>query len=104
MTGAAAAAEAIEAGRELGADLGHHTSRPLTAELVTHADFLVAMTHAHRQTLEDLVAPLGVGPRLVSPNGEDIADPIGCDREVYRQCARQILGYVGRLLPEVVPA
>jgi hypothetical protein len=38
---------------------------------------------------------------LLSADGSDIDDPLGGDQEVYRACARQILGHLEALLPEL---
>jgi protein-tyrosine phosphatase len=106
LGGGRAAAEAIEAARELGADLDCHTSRPMTADLAAQADLLVAMTRGHLLALADYF-PESAGQqpsarRLLCPEGTDVPDPIGCDRPVYRECAHLILGHVERLLPEVL--
>jgi hypothetical protein len=42
--------------------------------------------------------------RLLSPEGEDVADPIGQPLEAYEECARQMTGYIERLVAEVVPS
>jgi protein-tyrosine phosphatase len=102
IMGGPAAPEAIEAARELGADLSHHTSRPLTPELAAQADFLIAMTQSHVRALSGQYPQLGVRPRLLRPDGGDVPDPIGADQETYRACAQQILAYVEKLLPEAV--
>jgi protein-tyrosine phosphatase len=101
MTGGPAAPEAIEATRELGADLTNHLSRPLTRELAQQADYLIAMTASHLHALSNHHSRLGAPPRLLNPDGDDIPDPIGCDQETYRACARQILAFVEQLLPEM---
>jgi tRNA threonylcarbamoyl adenosine modification protein (Sua5/YciO/YrdC/YwlC family) len=101
MTGGPAAPEAIEAIRELGGDLTNHLSRPLTRELTRQADFLIAMTGSHLHALAEHHNRLGNPPRLLNPDGHDIPDPIGSDQETYRACARQILGFVEQLLPEM---
>jgi protein-tyrosine phosphatase len=90
MIGAEATAEAVVVGRELGVDLSGHKSQPLTLELLAQADFLFAMTQAHLQMLTSLDLPDGPILALLSGQGEDIADPIGCSPEIYRECARQI--------------
>jgi protein-tyrosine phosphatase len=99
--GAPAAGEAVEAVRELGADLTGHLSRPFSSDLAAEADFVVAMTRGHVAALADQVAGLGVRPRLLDPDGGDVPDPIGADQETYRACARQIREFVDKLVPEV---
>ena len=101
LTGSRAAPEAVEAARQLEADLTAHASRPLTAELALQADYLVAMTRGHLTALADRFPRLGTTPRLLSPDGTDVPDPIGGDQETYRACAGQILAHLEKLLPEV---
>ena len=99
--GCRATPEAVEAARELGADLSRHRSRPLTAGLAGQADYIIAMTRTHLMALE---ASLGLAnePRLLGGDADDVPDPIGGDQEVYRECARRILSHLETLLPEVL--
>jgi protein-tyrosine phosphatase len=101
LTGGGAAPEAIETARELGADLSGHVSRPLTPTLVAQADSLIAMTQQHLEALKEQFRGIGPSPRLLSPSGEDLADPIGCEQPVYQECARRILIDLEALLPEI---
>jgi protein-tyrosine phosphatase len=88
--GAPAADEAVDVARSYGGELADHRSRPLTTELAAQADYLIAMTHGHLQALKGHFPRLGCRPRLLCPAGDDVADPIGGDRPVYEECARQI--------------
>jgi protein-tyrosine phosphatase len=99
MMGAEAAAEAVEVVRSYGADLAQHRSRPLSVELAAQADSLIGMTGSHVTTMREYYPRLAVEPRLLSPSGEDIADPVGCSRDVYEECARQIWQALEPLLP-----
>lgn len=99
--GGPAAPEAVEVARAYGADLAAHQSRPLTPELAASADHLVAMTNGHLQTLTELFPGLGDRPRLLSPKGADLADPIGLGPEVYEECGRQIWDHLGPLLEAI---
>ncbi len=101
MMGGPAAGEAVATARELGADLSQHASRPLTADLVAQADHVITMTRSHQLAVSRHFGHVGPRPRLLCPEGHDIADPVGCDQPVYRECAQQILGYLERLLPEL---
>jgi L-threonylcarbamoyladenylate synthase len=103
MSGVRAAAEAVEAARELGADLSRHSSQPLLPELVHQADHLLTMTQGHHAVVLSRFARYGPSPRLLCPEGNDIPDPLGADQETYRQCARTIQASLERLLPELVP-
>ncbi len=99
--GEPAATEAVNIVRELGGDLRDHGSRPLTADLVMQADHLLTMTQGHAAALASRFARQDPRPRLLCPDGIDVADPIGGDADVYRHCAQQILAHVERLLPEL---
>jgi L-threonylcarbamoyladenylate synthase len=99
--GREAAPEAIAAARELGADLGTHTTRPLTSRLVAQADYIIAMTSSHLVALDSQFGNLGPRPRLLSESGLDLPDPIGYELEVYQACARQILHDLEILLPQL---
>ncbi len=91
---------AVETARELGADMRGHASRPLTANLVAQADYLIAMTQSHLLALAAQFRGIGPRPRLLSSQGEDLPDPIGCEQQVYQECARRILRDLQGLLPE----
>jgi protein-tyrosine phosphatase len=101
IPGDEAAAEAIEAVRPFGADLTGHVSQPLSADLVQGADLLVTMTRSHLSAVLHRFGRFDPRPRLLCSEGEDIADPIGSPREVYDDCARQILRRLERLLSEL---
>ncbi len=104
VPGDRAASEAEEIVRDMGGDLAHHESRPLTADLVAQADYLITMTQGHAAALTSRFARHQPQPRLLCPDGNDVADPIGGDMDVYRQCARQILEHLERLVPELHPS
>jgi protein-tyrosine phosphatase len=101
MMGGQAAAEAVAAARALGADLAGHSSRPLTADLVAQADHVITMTRRHQLAVARHFAGVGPRPRLLARDGRDVADPIGCDQEVYRECAQEIQEHLEGLLPEL---
>jgi protein-tyrosine phosphatase len=98
MMGGGPAAEAVEAARELGADLSGHRSRPFTSDLGTQADCIVAMTQGHLLAVAQHHPQLLERCRLLRSDGADIADPIGAAQEVYRQCAVEILGQLQPLV------
>jgi tRNA threonylcarbamoyl adenosine modification protein (Sua5/YciO/YrdC/YwlC family) len=102
MMGSAAADEAVEAARDYGADLSGHQSRSLTPDLAAQADYLVAMTRGHLLALAGGFPDIGVRPRLLSPAGEDVSDPIGCEQNVYRDCAGQIWGCLDHLAADIM--
>jgi len=41
-------------------------------------------------------------PRMLSPNHEDIIDPIGAETAAYRTCAHQIMACLHARLPELL--
>ncbi len=102
MAGGGPATEAVAAAGEMGADLGGHVTQPLTADLADQADYLVAMTAGHLEALGEPDDALTPRPRLLAPDGADVADPIGSDGEVYRDCARQIREYLEPLVTELL--
>jgi protein-tyrosine-phosphatase/tRNA A37 threonylcarbamoyladenosine synthetase subunit TsaC/SUA5/YrdC len=104
IMGGEASPEAVEIARELGADLQEHRSQPLSPEMLARADYLFTMTASHLRLLQSLNLDIGPVPQMLSPQGEDVVDPIGGDTEVYRQCAQQILEYLEARLPELVEA
>jgi len=67
--------------------------------LAAQADYLIGMTGSHVTTMTEYYPRLGAEPHLLSPSGEDIADPVGCSRDVYEECARQIWQALEPLLP-----
>jgi protein-tyrosine phosphatase len=101
MRGDAAAVEAAAIARELGADLEGHRSQRLTADMLAVADHLIAMTRGHLRALLPYCTSETAAPRLLSAAGADVADPIGGDETVYRDCARQIAECLEALLPEL---
>jgi len=93
----AATPEAVAMAREHGADLADHVSQPLSIELLQDADFVFAMTAGHLRMLQGI---RGLAARLLSTEGDDVADPIGGTPEIYRACASQIKNYLEVLVPE----
>jgi protein-tyrosine phosphatase len=86
--GGPATLEAIEIARSMGADLGSHRSRPVMRDLVFQADYLVAMTQGHVQSLVSRFPYEARNAQLLCPEGHDIPDPIGYDMPVYLDCAK----------------
>lgn len=101
VKGGRAAPEAIEVARALGADLSGHAARPLTSFLVDQADCLIVMTQDHLDAVTAQFPGLGLGPRLLSKDGEDLPDPIGCEQHVYAECAQRIVRDLEGLLPDL---
>jgi protein-tyrosine phosphatase len=98
MMGGGAAPEAIEAARELGADLAEHASRTLGRELARQADCIVAMTQGHLHSVVHQFPDGRDRCRLLAADGSDISDPLGSDLQVYRRCAAEIVRHLDSLV------
>jgi protein-tyrosine phosphatase len=99
LPGDVASPAAVEAARELGADLSAHQSRPVNPELLAAATHVVAVTRGHAAALMMRYPRVGPEPDLLCGPDDDLPDPIGGDLETYRACARAIRGHLERLLP-----
>jgi protein-tyrosine phosphatase len=102
MTGMPAAAHAIEIVRGFGGSLAEHTSQPLSTDLARQADLIVTMTGDHLESLLERFPDAAPRARLLDPEGADIADPIGSDRETYQQTANEIEEFLHTLLDEIL--
>jgi protein-tyrosine phosphatase len=101
MMGGGAASEAVEAAQKWGVDLQQHLSQPLSQALLTQADYVFAMTESHRRAVAARFPRAGVPVELLSPHGQDIADPIGGDQAVYDQCMEQIVACLRERVPAI---
>jgi L-threonylcarbamoyladenylate synthase len=89
-SGMPAAANAIDVVKTRGGSLASHQSRRLTRELVLLADHIFGMTSDHIEALIDQIPEAAPKIRVLHPHGEDLADPIGADRETYQKTADSI--------------
>ena len=96
--GGPASEHAVTVAGELGGDLGGHESQPLTDALVRQADVILTMTNAHRAALLAQFPEAGGRVTLLSPERQDVIDPIGGSLDTYRRCARQIRGHLAARL------
>ncbi|MCX7819032.1 MAG: hypothetical protein N2652_07500 [Kiritimatiellae bacterium] len=84
----------IEVMRELGVDISGHRTRPLTAELVERAAWIITMTGAQAAEItERFPGVTGRVRRLGSfrvGDAGDIPDPLGGPVESYRQVRDEI--------------
>jgi protein-tyrosine phosphatase len=99
MPGSRAAAPAVEAVKDLGADLTRHRSRPLTVELIHQADMIFTMSRSHSSAVAALV-PSAVEKTATLDPGGDIDDPIGGDVTLYQTLAGQLKVLVSNRLNE----
>lgn len=100
--GMPAAANAIEAVTHRGGTLQTHVSQPVTPDLVRAADLIIAMTADHLDVLLDHIPDASGRARLLDPEGGDLADPIGSDRETYLSTALTIERHLQPLLDELL--
>lgn len=94
LEGQPASPHAVEVARKRGLDLGKHSSRALTHELVADADLILVMTDAHRRLVTGRFPQAeGKVHRLkayASGTERDVADPYGGPLEVYEACAEEL--------------
>lgn len=91
QSGEPAARNAISLLAEEGIDLSAHRARAAQDLALENFDHLYALTRSHLEALRMLLPPERANvAELLDPAGEDIADPIGGPREVYRRTAEQI--------------
>jgi len=86
LPGARATPQAVQAVRDMGADLSNHRSRPLTVELIHQADRIYAMGRSHARAVMALVPAATDKVETLDPTG-DIEDPIGGDVRLYQHLA-----------------
>jgi protein-tyrosine phosphatase len=96
--GTRASTGAIDVMAEMGGDLGGHESQPLTEDLVRQADVILTMTAAHRAAILAQFPEAGGRVTMLSPDRQDVLDPIGGSLDIYRRCARQIHGHLAARL------
>ncbi|HEX4123275.1 MAG TPA: Sua5/YciO/YrdC/YwlC family protein [Tepidisphaeraceae bacterium] len=99
--GAKATQPAQDVVRQMGADLSHHRSRPLTVELIHQADVIFTMSKNHAQQVMSLVPSAGEKVSTLDPSG-DIEDPIGGDVQLYKDLAGQLRLLIEKRLSEKV--
>jgi protein-tyrosine phosphatase len=87
--GAPPSSEAVHVMKEAGIDISRHESQALTIELMNQADYAFGMTEAHLEAMIRMVPSAKERVTKLSSDG-NIADPVGMDDDVYRQCADQI--------------
>jgi protein-tyrosine phosphatase len=102
MPGARATPQAVEALKDLGADLSHHRSKPLTVELIHQADVIFTMGRSHAQAVTALVPSAAEKVATLDPAG-DIDDPIGGDVRLYQTLAGQLRNLIQKRIEEKVP-
>ncbi len=98
-TGGAASEGTLAELAKRGIDARGHASRPLTPELVQHAQRIFAMTADHLGGVLEIAPGADSRVMLLDQDGP-VADPIGGGPAAYSQCASQIERAVERRLEE----
>ncbi len=93
--------------RSVGIDGSDHRARPLTAEMVHHADLVLVMEQFHKEEVVrrapnarekvHVLKSYGVSPQE-APSMTNIPDPIGKPLEVYEVCFADIREAVERVV------
>jgi glycine hydroxymethyltransferase len=88
-------AHAVEVLAELGVDISQHRSRPLSEKVIDEADWIIAMTRSHLDSIIYLFPRAAESVYLLrefepGATSLDVADPIGMGLEAYR-AARDII-------------
>jgi glycine hydroxymethyltransferase len=88
-------AHAVEVLEELGVDISQHRSKPIREKVVEEADWIIAMTRSHLDSIIYLFPRAAEKVYLLrefepGATSLDVADPIGMGLEAYR-AAREII-------------
>jgi len=88
-------AHAVDVLAELGVDISQHRSRPLSEKVIDEADWIIAMTRSHLDSIIYLFPRAAEKVYLLrefepGATSLDVADPIGMGLEAYR-AARDII-------------
>ncbi len=87
--GVSATPEALAAMAGRGLDISTHKPKPLTKEVAHRADYIYAMTSAHREAVTHIAPSAADRVSVLSGKG-DISDPFGGSQETYEACAKAI--------------
>ena len=90
MNGGRPSIEAVQAMSDRGLDVSEHISQPLSERLARYADLILTMTRGHREAIVAQWPDVADRVFVLSPDGGDVADPIGGPAELYVSCAQQI--------------
>lgn len=96
-----ASPEAVQLLLDDGIDIGDHSSRQLSEELLDQTDHILTLTNGHRQAILMSRPDLEGKIRLLSPEGRDVSDPIGGGLMEYEDCKTEIESYLKVLLDEI---
>lgn len=98
--GGPASGGAVQAVKELGADLSGHCAQSLDQALINTADHVFCMTSGHLEAVKSMVPDVGDKVQLLI-EGRDVNDPFGGSAEEYKRCASEIHAAVQQRLKEI---
>jgi protein-tyrosine-phosphatase len=104
MSGAPASPESVELCAQRGVDLRSHASQPLTEGLLVQTDRLYTMTSGHREAILSRYPEMSDRVEILSRNGDDVTDPIGCGQSAYEQSFAEITENLRVLVDELTRA
>jgi protein-tyrosine-phosphatase len=92
---------------ERGIDIANHITKPLTPDLVQHADLVLVMSSSHLFSVTEMGGGEKVAMITEFLEGDDLGasveDPFGSDEEAYRRTYDQLERAVGGLLARLEP-
>lgn len=89
---------AREALGEIGVRVGDHRSRRITKRMLDDADWILAMGPRHEAEIERILGASEKTRLLAEPSREEVPDPYGLTLFAYRASARQLYGYVEKVI------
>ena len=69
-----------------GIDISRHISTPLTPKMIDSADYIVCMSHSHKQFLNGITSE----NKKLFVLSDGVPDPFGADLAVYEDCFLKI--------------
>jgi protein-tyrosine phosphatase len=97
---------AQQAAFELGADIQHHLSSPLTKERIKMADLILVMQVKHLTAVIELVPEAKKKTYIitdyVNKNKTGIADPIGQSLQKYQETAKLLYNLLKKVYKKII--
>ena len=102
--GIAASPEAVQIMQQRGLDISGHGSQLINDRIIRDADVIFTMTRSHRAGVLRHWPAAEQRTQLLSPDGQDVADPIGGPMELYLRCAEQMESFIKQRIDEFDPS
>lgn len=96
---APASENAVEAARELGADISNHMARQINEFIVDSADYIFCVGSRHAYALMNAFPE--AKEKVFTLSEHDIADPYGGTLDDYRSTAREISDAIDKLITKL---